>query len=171
MRLLPALLLLAAPLAAQDVTDCDPPPSVLDLVEPWEETAAVLAEGAVRVAVIEAGRGVVQLMVLTLPPVPAPAEGAQEALPETPAETPAEPPPRRCRLVAEGGLGFASLDLAGLATQEDAEAGTFALSVPALLFIPESSELQEAMLRLTFGVADDSLAALLDTGGETDGGP
>lgn len=148
------LVLLALPVGAQEVAECDPPPSIAALVEPWEDTSAVLAEGAVRLAVIEAGQGAVALVVLTLPP-PDGEAGADRA-------APAAPPPRRCRLVIEGGLGFAGVDLAGLATVEDPAAGTFTATLPALRFVPESTDLEEVALVLTFGVADDSLRASIE---------
>ena len=151
-----ALALLAGPALAQDVADCDPAPPMTALVEPWEETTAVLAGGAVRLAVIEAAQGSVELIVLTLPPVAEPAEGEEGA-------APAPPVPRRCRAVTEGGIGFATLDLAGLQTAEDPEAATFTATLPALRFVPESSDLEEVTLRLVFGVADDALAAAIVT--------
>jgi hypothetical protein len=156
MRLI-ALALLAAPAAAQSVAECEPPP-VTALLEPWEETTSTLGAGSIRVAAIE-DEGGVALLVLTLPPV-----GEEGGEPEVPAE-------RRCRLVAEGGIGFASLNVTGLGVTEDAEAATLTATVPALRFVPESSELEEVTLRLTFGVADDSLEAALETAdGATDEG-
>ncbi|NAZ38086.1 hypothetical protein [Rubellimicrobium sp. CFH 75288] len=149
---LSALALLApAPLAAQAVAECDPAPPVTALVEPWEETSRALADGAVRVAVIEDGAGGVDLLVLTLPPLP-----ESEPDPDLP---PPPQPPRRCRLVSEGGIGFAALDLEGIETAENPDLALFDLRLPALRFVPESSELEEVTLRLTFGVADDSLSA------------
>ena len=51
-------------------------------------------------------------------------------------------------------------------TEEDAEAATLTATIPALRFVPESTELEELTLSLTFGVRDDSLAAAL-VGDET----
>lgn len=155
MRLI-ALAVLASPAAAQSVAECDAPP-VTALIEPWEETTAVLGAGAIRVAAVE-DEGGVALLILTLPPVGAEADEA------------APPPARRCRLVAEGGIGFASLDVPGLATSEDAEAATLTATIPALRFVPESTELEEVTLRLTFGVADDSLEAAVETASGEGGG-
>ena len=165
-----ALLVAAAPLAAQEILPCDPVPPVTALQEPWEETTRVLAEGSVRVAVIEDELGGADLLVLTLPPPPPPSEG------EGPAETfsdPAAPPPERtCRLVAEGGMGFAALDLAGLSAEERPEEAAFVLRVPALRFIPESTELEEVTLVLTLGVLDDTLSAAVEEAeGEGAAGP
>jgi hypothetical protein len=64
--------------------------------------------------------------------------------------------------VSEGGLGWAVLDIAGLEATEDAGAATLTATIPALRFIPESTELEELTLSLTFGVADDSLVAVQD---------
>ena len=150
--------LLLVPLAAsgQEVAGCDPAPAVTALIEPWEETTATLAEGALRLAVIEGEEGTRRLLVLTLPPVAA-RGGEGEAQGEGGPSAPAE---RRCRVVAGSGLGFADLDLAGLAAEEDAVAGTLTLRLPALGFDPESTELRPFALRLTLGVADDALAAV-----------
>jgi len=151
-----SLILLAAPACAQQVDDCDAVPPVTDLVEPWEETSASLGEGAIRLALIHGeGEEGVRLLVLTLPPVE---EGAEEA----PAAEPLAAPPRRCRIITEGGLGFAGLDIASLETFEDPEAATLTARVPALRFVPESTELEELALSLTFGVRDDSLVATLE---------
>ncbi len=157
-------LLLPTAGGAQEVQDCGPMPTVADLIEPWEDTSAALAEGAVRLAVLEGEEGTRRLLVLTLPPPEPAAEGAPEPTPDaTVASDPEAPPPeRRCRVVAEGALGFADLDLAGLDASEDPEAGTLTVRVPALGFVPESTELLPQTLVLTFGVADDSLAAAVE---------
>lgn len=144
---------LAAPALAQEVADCGEPPPVTALVEPWEETSVALGAGAIRLALIHRDREEgVSLLVLTLPP---PGEGEPGA-----AGAPVE---RRCRIVAEGGLGFADLDLAGAEVSEDPEAATLTARLPALRFIPESTELEELRLALTFGVRDDSLLAAVES--------
>lgn len=156
------VLLLAAPAAAQQVADCGEVPPVTALVEPWEETGAVLGEGAIRLALLhgeqEEGE---RLLVLTLPP--------QEEVGEAEAEAPLgplPPPERRCRIVTEGGLGFALLDVAGIEAVEDPGAATLTARVPALRFVPESTELEELVLSLTFGARDGSLVAALEAAGE-----
>lgn len=164
---LAALALGTAPALAAEVIPCDPVPAVTALREPWEETTRVLAGGAVRLAVIEDSLGGADLLVLTLPPPPAPPDSATEAEVEDGEAVeilsdPAAPlPGRTCRLVVEGGMGFASIDLAGLLSEERPEAALFRLQIPALRFIPESSELEEVTLILSFGVLDDSLTALI----------
>ena len=157
---LPVVLCLAAtPAFAQQVADCAEPPPVTALVEPWEETSATLGAGAIRLALLHGGpEEDVSLLVLTLPPVEEP--GPEEAAVPEPA-VPPPPPERRCRIVTEGGSGFAVLDVAG-EIAEDPEAGTLTARLSALRFIPESSELEEVTLVLTFGVADDSLAAEIE---------
>lgn len=156
---LPSLLwLAAAPAVAQQVADCAEPPDVTALVEPWEETSASLGAGAIRLALLQDGpEGEVSLLVLTLPPVEEPAPGE-----ETEPAVPPPPPERRCRIVTEGGSGFAVLDVLG-EIEEDPETRTLTARLSALRFIPESSELEEVTLVLTFGVADDSLSAAIDT--------
>ncbi|TNC70324.1 hypothetical protein [Rubellimicrobium roseum] len=144
------LALLAGPALAQEVADCGETPPVTALVEPWEETSASLGAGAIRLALLHAeGEEGVRLLVLTLPP-PDP----EEARPE--------PPVPRCRIVTEGGLGFAGLDLAGLEVEENPETATLTVTIPSLGFIPESTALEERALSLTFGVRDDALAAALE---------
>jgi hypothetical protein len=152
--LTPALAFLSLPLAAQSVEGCDPVPHVTALIEPWEETSAALADGAVRMAVLEAEAGARALLVLTLPPPEPVAEGEEP----DPAAAPAPPVARTCRLVLDSGPGFADIDLAALLAETDA-AGTLVATVPALRFIAESSELAPVSLELTFGAADDSLSA------------
>ena len=162
MRLvLPAILCLAAiPAFAQQVADCAEPPDVTALVEPWEETSVTLGAGAIRLALLQDGpEGEVSLLVLTLPPVEEP--GLEETAEPEPA-VPLPPPERRCRIVTEGGSGFAVLDVAG-EIEEDPEARTLTARLSALRFIPESSELEEVTLVLTFGVVDDSLSASIET--------
>lgn len=141
--------------AAQVVMGCDPVPPVTALIEPWEETAAALAEGAVRLAVLEGEEGARRLLVLTLPP---------------PGDAPEAVPERRCRIVAEGGLGFADLDLGGLEAIEDEAAATLTARLPGLGFVPESTELLPLTLVLTFGVADGALVAAIERAGEAGSG-
>lgn len=157
---LPVMLCLAAaPAYAQQVVDCAEPPDVTALFEPWEETSANRGAGAIRLALLQDGpEGEVNLLVLTLPPVEEP--GSEEAAGPEPA-VPPPPPERRCRIVTEGGSGFAVLDVAG-EIEEDPEARTLTARLSALRFIPESSELEEVTLVLTFGVADDALAATIE---------
>ena len=146
------LLLLALPAGAQQVEDCPEPPPVTALVEPRDETGAILGEGAIGLALLHGeGQEGVSLLVLTLPPEDDQQAGASPTPP---------PPPRRCRIVVEGGLGWAVLDIAGLEVTEDPDVATLSATIPALRFIPESTELEELTLSLTFGVADDALVAV-----------
>jgi hypothetical protein len=158
-----SLILLASPVCAQQVADCEEVPPVTDLVEPWEETGVLLGDGAIRLALLHgAGEEGVKLLVLSLPPVEVGTE-SEETGPdeEVPPEEALAPPQRHCRIVAEGGLGFAALDITRVVTEEDPEAATLTATLPALRFVPESTELEELTLRLTFGVRDDSLVAEL----------
>jgi hypothetical protein len=160
-RALAALLAAATPAAAATVEGCGAPPDVTSLVEPWEETSVSLGDGAIRLALLHGNREEgVSLLVLTLPPLgegPEPAEGAP-------------PVERTCRVVGEGGTGFAVIDVGGVEATEDPEAATLTARLPALRFVPESTELEEVTLTLTFGVADDSLVAVTE-GGEDPAGP
>jgi len=158
------LFLLAAPAFGQEVADCATAPPVTELVEPWEETTALLGDGAIRVALLEdeAGQG---LLILTLPTVEEVETAEGEAQPGGPPSF----PERRCRIVTEGGAGFALLAVAGIEVMEDPEAATLTARVPALRFVPESSELEEVTLVLTFGVGDDSLRAEVEEA-EPEGG-
>lgn len=161
---LPPLAVLAAAVAApalsQQVVACREVPPVTALVEPWEETTALLGEGAIRLALLEeeGGQG---LLVLTLPTL-------EEVEMAAGAAEPGLPPPlpeRRCRIVTEGGIGFAVLEVARIEASEDPEAATLTARVPALRFVPESSELEEVTLVLTFGVGDDSVLAVVEEPG------
>ena len=158
-----SLALLASPACAQQAAECDGVPPVTELVEPWEETSVLLGAGAIRLALLHGeGEEGVRLLVLTLPPVEEEAVVAGEAEAEVPTEADPALPPRRCRIVSEGGLGFAALDVAAVTTAEDAAAATLTATIPVLRFVPESTELEELTLSLTFGVSDDSLAAALE---------
>ncbi|WP_210529127.1 hypothetical protein [Rubellimicrobium arenae] len=152
---------LAGPALAQQVQDCDEIPPVTSLVEPWEETSLSIGAGAIRLALLHGTQDEgVTLLVLTLPP---PEPGGEDDGAAATSEGPPPPPPvPRCRLVTEGGLGFAGLDIGAIETDEDAEAATLTAAIPALGFIPESTQLEERTLTLTFGVTDDSLVADLD---------
>lgn len=151
------LLPLATPALGQGVTECATAPPITELVEPWEETTALLGDGAIRVALLEdeAGQG---LLVLTLPTIEELESAQSEAVP-------GRPPPileRRCHIVTEGEAGFALIDVAGLAVVQGTGAEALTTRVPALRFIPESTELEEVTLVLTFGLADGSLLAEIE---------
>ena len=93
-----ALALLASPLTAQEVSDCDWRASAQAIVEPGEDNSRTFANGDVRVALmdaIEPAMGAFHLLVLT-PPFD-------------------EIGARQCKVISfDQGMGFTTLDISSL---------------------------------------------------------
>ena len=104
---LPLLLgALATPAAAQEAVPCDWAARADGIVEPWEDTTATFANGAVRLALIdtvEPAAGAFHLLILS-PPL-------------------GELGERQCRTLGIGGMGFAGLDFASLQAVYDPARG------------------------------------------------
>lgn len=98
---------LAAPLAAQQVSDCDGQVRADAIAEPWERNTRTFANRTVRLALldtIEPAVGAYRLLILA-PPYD-------------------ELGARQCKTVGlEPGLGFAALDFGGLETSYDPDIG------------------------------------------------
>ncbi|MFO7805389.1 MAG: hypothetical protein R6V30_06920 [Paracoccaceae bacterium] len=134
---------LAQPLAAQAVTECDWRANVGAIVEPWEENTRTFANGAVRVAyidTIEPGLSPVWIAVLS-PPFGVLGE-------------------RQCRLIGlTETTGFADMDFSTLEAEYDAATG-LRMEVSVKVVDPDSS-----------GFLTRSLAVTLDQStGEIDAG-
>lgn len=116
-RLALILAALAAPAAAQVVTDCKWIGAAQNILEPWEVHSRTYANGAIRVAVADTGGEPAccssHLMVLS------PSSDGRH-----------DPVWRQCRIVsASEGLGFYSVDVPGIAASYDPARGLL-LSVP-----------------------------------------
>lgn len=110
--LLPAFVLAATPIAAQDVVDCDWQSQARNLAEPWAENSAVFAEGQVRVAkldTVEPAAGGFHLLVLS-PPA-------------------GELGDRQCKVITWNGIGFATIEFGALESAYDPAIGLM-FSVP-----------------------------------------
>lgn len=145
-RLAPAALLLAlgAPLQAQVVWDCAPDlAQARNIAEPWEQNTLTLADGEVRLAVIDAiepGAVPFHLMVLT-PPYDE--HGA-----------------RRCHLVSATAdvFGFSALTLDGIVVRALPD-GTLDLDLGAGIWNDSDGSVAPARLHLTLDPARGTLSA------------
>ncbi len=103
--------LLAAPVAAQDVFDCDWQSSARNIAEPWEENTRTFSNGKTRLALmdtVEPAGGAFWLLVLS-PPYD-------------------ELGGRQCKVVGHNGIGFTWLDFSQLRSSYDPSRGlTFTL--------------------------------------------
>lgn len=101
--------------------------------EPWEDSIAAYAEGAVRLAVLdmlEPAAGAVHLLVISPPRD--------------------EVGGRQCRVISggEGGVGFFDIDLAGRRAAYDPAAG-LTVTIPMQTFDPETGGGEPAVMRVT----------------------
>ena len=141
--LVSALMVLAAPVAAQEISECDWQASAQALVEPWEDNSRTFANGDVRLAVldtIEPAAGAMHLLVLS-PPYD-------------------ELGGRQCRVISHGdGVGFAAIYFSELEAGYDPAVG-LTFKVPAQIYLPEESFTNSA--RLDFSVNQATGAIDLD---------
>ena len=110
-------LALPLPAAAQVVSDCDWVANPANILEPWDAHTRTYANGAIRVAALDTGGEPVccSAHLLVLSPSGAGTD---------------EPVYRQCRVVsAQPGMGFYSLDIAGIEARYDPAKGLM-LSVP-----------------------------------------
>ncbi len=100
-------LLMATPVAAQEVRDCDALASAAAIAEPWDQNSRTFANDRVRLAVIDTLEPAAAAFHLLILSPPYDEVGA-----------------RQCKLVGiEGSLGFASLSLEGLTSSYDPAKG------------------------------------------------
>ncbi len=136
----------ASPVASQQVGPCnDGRSGAHALVEPWEQSTRLFANGAVRLAITditEPAAGSFFLMILS-PPLD-------------------ELGLRQCRLVrASDGVGFAGLTLDGIVATYDPAAG-LRFVLPARRYVPESGDFTDATLAVTLNQATGAIRARLD---------
>lgn len=149
---LAALLLLAAPAAAQSVGDCGDLSLAQYLPEPWEAHTATYAAGKVRIAVLDTHE---------------PAAAATHLLVMSPPLD--EIGGRQCRIVslqadAAGGrpTGFLNVGLPGRETSYDPAVG-LVLAVPVEVFAPSTGGAIQAVLTLKIDQSSGAIDAAMET--------
>ena len=141
-----ALMLLAAPAAAQSVGECGAQVSARNLAEPWEANTATYAEGDIRVAVIdmlEPAAAAVHLMVISPP---------RDEIGD-----------RQCRLVSlQGGegsaIGFYDLGFAERRAEYDPQRG-LVLTMPASFYDPQTGSAEPSELTVTINQSSGEVLA------------
>ena len=133
---------LAQPALAQEVAECDWRAAAQMISEPWEDFSRSFANGAVRVAMLDAiepAAGVLHLLVLS-PPLD-------------------QLGGRQCRVVSlAGGIGFAGIDFAALEAGYDPARGlTLALAVT----IFDGADFVPRWLDVTINQASGSITAVV----------
>lgn len=141
-HLVAALCLLAMPVTAQHVAECDWQSGARNIAEPWEENTRTFAKGAVRLALLD-----------TLEP----AAAAFHLLILSPPYN--EVGDRQCRVVSlSDGLGFYGVDFAGIDAGYDATTGlTFRL--PIRLYSQQDHESDPATLTVTLNQSTGDITA------------
>lgn len=141
-----ALMLLAAPAAAQSVGECGDHVSARNLSEPWEANTATYAKGEIRVAVIdmmEPAAAAVHLMVLSPP---------RDEIGD-----------RQCRLVSLQGsdgsaFGFFDLGFDERRADYDAQRG-LVLTMPAASYDPQTGGPAPSELTVTINQSSGEVTA------------
>lgn len=141
--------ILTTPLAAQTAFPCDWQARADAIVEPWEENIATFANGAVRVALldtIEPAAAAFYLLVLH-PPYD-------------------EVGGRTCTVVGlDDGLGYAGMFFEELEAEYDPARG-LTISVPAIIYLPEQSFQNSALLHITVNQASGEVTVDQELGNE-----
>lgn len=141
--LLPMLLALSTPAAAQVVMPCDWQAGAQNIVEPWEQNTRTFANGNVRLAfldTIEPAAGYAYLMILS-PPLD-------------------ELGGRQCVVVGYDWMGFAGMDFAGLAADYDPAIGLL-FDLPVWTFDPNRATPPRRLLHVTLNQATGAVGARL----------
>ena len=144
-----AMALLAAPLAAQEIHDCDWRASAAALAEPWESHTRTFADGAVRVALldtIEPAAGSYYILILS-PPYN-------------------EIGDRTCKVVGLGsGVGYRILYFEDLAASYDPSRG-LTVSLPGRLYDPALDLGDALILNVTINQSTGEIVAAHTPGNE-----
>lgn len=151
MRLvLVALLALAAlPAAAQTAFPCHWQARADAIVEPWEDHSATFANGAVRVAVLDVAEPAAAAYYLLILHPPADELGL-----------------RTCTLVGlDVDLGYAFIDFSVLEAGYDPATG-LTFQVPAMIYLPEQSFQNSALLKITVNQATGDVTVTQRLGNE-----
>ncbi len=134
---------LAFPALAVQVSECDWAASAQNLAEPWEKNSRVLANGAVRIALVDTGGEPVccSMRLLILAPDKNDEQGN-----------------RMCRLIGSTrALGFESLEFDRLTTSYDPQGG-LVLTFPYTLYI-DGIRHKRALAQVVINVATGTIMA------------
>ena len=147
MKSLLALMLLAAPAAAQSVGDCGDWTVAQNLPEPWENHTATYAEGQIRVAVLDTMEPAAAAMHLLVLSPPLDDLGG-----------------RQCRVVSLAGsgtgqpTGFQNIDFPGREARYDAARG-LVLAMPVEGFNPDKGAGDQGELTVTINQSSGEVTA------------
>lgn len=143
------ILFCASPVSAQLAFPCDWQAQPDAIVEPWEDNIATFANGAVRVAhldVVEPAAAAAYLLILH-PPTD-------------------DLSGRTCTLIGlDEGLGYAGILFDELTAAYDPVAGLI-LTVPAIIYLPEQSFQNSALLSITVNQSTGDVAVAQKLGNE-----
>lgn len=139
-----ALALLAAPVSAQEVADCDWRASAFAVAEPWEANTRTFSNGKTRLVLsdtIEPGAGAFHLIILS-PPY-------------------GELGERQCKVVSyQGSIGFAGLEFSALSAAYDPDQGLL-FDVPVQYYDNTLGDMNHAWLSLVVNQATGQIRAWL----------
>lgn len=146
MKSLLALMLLAAPAAAQSVGDCGDWTVAQNLPEPWENHTATYAEGQIRVAVLDTMEPAAAAMHLLVISPPLDEAGG-----------------RQCKVVSLSGgegrpSGFLNIDFGAREASYDPARG-LVLSMPVEAFNPGTSAGEQGELTVTINQSSGEVTA------------
>lgn len=149
MRVPVLLSLLASPLAAQEVLPCDNMAFADAIVEPWEDNTRTFANGAVRVALLDAiepALGSFYFLVLS-PPYDDMGQ-------------------RRCQIIGfDGGVGFTTLDFSSLGAAYEPARG-LELQLLGRIAVPEYDFTNPVNLWVIVNQATGEISTFMELGPE-----
>lgn len=138
-------LTIAAPASAQVAFPCDWQARADSIVEPWEDHSATFADGAIRVAlldVVEPAAAAFYLLILH-PPTD-------------------ELAGRTCTVVGlDEGLGYAAMMFDELSAEYDPAVG-LTFQIPAIIYLPEQSFQNSALVSITVNQSTGEVAVTQD---------
>lgn len=141
--------LMASPAAAQTSFPCDWEAHVDNIAEPWEDNIATFSNGAIRVALLD-----------TIEPASA---SAYLLILHPPTN---EMGVRVCTSVGlDDGLGYAAMFFEDLTSSYSPETG-LVLTIPAIIFLPEQSFQNSALVKITINQASGEVSVSQNLGNE-----
>lgn len=141
--------LMAAPAMAQTAFPCDWQARADAIVEPWEDHSATFANGAVRVALLDVAEPAAAAFYLLIMHPPVDDLGL-----------------RTCTTVGlDDGLGYAFIEFAALEADYDPARG-LVLTVPAIIYLPEQSFQNSALVKIEVNQATGQVAVSQRLGNE-----
>ncbi|PVA06373.1 hypothetical protein [Thalassorhabdomicrobium marinisediminis] len=141
--------LLSGPAAAQMSAPCDTLARADAIVEPWEENSTTFANGAVRVALLDAIEPAVAAFHLLILHPPFDELGG-----------------RSCTVISrDSGLGYSGVTFDGLEADYDPATG-LTLTVPAAIYQPEQSFQNSLLVTITVNQATGEVTVSEELGNE-----